>query len=94
MTTVNLGPCSIINCTHTDVKYRKLTELAYEKCYKKRMLEVYPYLEVGTQLCHPHYCKIVEADRNQRRREKKICSRKKILEPVSNNNTGNKFYFI
>ncbi|RIB30812.1 hypothetical protein C2G38_2238009 [Gigaspora rosea] len=45
MTTINLGPCSIINCTYTNVKFRKLTELAYKKCYKKRMLEVYPYLE-------------------------------------------------
>ncbi|RIB29821.1 hypothetical protein C2G38_2154305 [Gigaspora rosea] len=47
--------------------FRKLIELAYEKCYKKRMLEVYPYLEVRKQLCHPHYCKVVEADKNQRR---------------------------
>ncbi|RIB30056.1 hypothetical protein C2G38_2136555 [Gigaspora rosea] len=58
--------------------------------YKKRMLKVYPYLEVGKQLCHPHYCKVVEADRNQRRRKKKIYNREKNSEtiiPVSNNNT-------
>ncbi|RIB21323.1 hypothetical protein C2G38_2176936 [Gigaspora rosea] len=79
MTTINLGPCSIINCTHTNVKYRKLTELAYEKCYKKRILEVYPYLEVVKQLCHPHYCKIVEADRNQRRQEPTFASYIEIL---------------
>ncbi|RIB05675.1 hypothetical protein C2G38_2219021 [Gigaspora rosea] len=90
MSTMNLGPCSVINCTYTNVKFRKLTELAYEKCYKKRMLEVYPYLKVRKQLCHPHYCKVVEADRNQRRRKKKICNRKKnseTIKPVSNNNT-------
>ncbi|RHZ44067.1 hypothetical protein Glove_767g14 [Diversispora epigaea] len=31
------------------------------------MLELYPYLQIGQQLCHPHYCKIVE---------------RKILEPT------------
>ncbi|RHZ80533.1 hypothetical protein Glove_134g105 [Diversispora epigaea] len=29
------------------------------------MLQIFPYLEVGKQLCHPHYCSIVEVDREK-----------------------------
>ncbi|RIB17669.1 hypothetical protein C2G38_2246262 [Gigaspora rosea] len=51
---------------------------------------------VGQQLCHPHYCQIIEADRSQRRRKldkKKIAIQKKkvqeLTEPsIDNNNTG------
>ncbi|CAG8698523.1 5168_t:CDS:1, partial [Cetraspora pellucida] len=56
---------------------------------------VYPYLSIEKQLCHPHYCQIVEADRSQRKREldkKKITIQKKrVLEPIepsNNDNTG------
>ncbi|CAG8741591.1 1229_t:CDS:1, partial [Dentiscutata heterogama] len=45
--------------------------LAYEKCSTKRTLEDYPYLEIGKQLCHPHYCKIVEPSRNKRAHKSK-----------------------
>jgi hypothetical protein len=52
------------------------------------MLEVYPYLEVGKQLCHLHYCKIVEPNRGhiqyKRKKELKGCSRKKpALESIN-----------
>ena len=43
------------------------------------MLETYPYLEVGKQLCHLHYCEIVESDRNKKRKLKgQKGSRKKV----------------
>ncbi|RIB13476.1 hypothetical protein C2G38_2325714 [Gigaspora rosea] len=45
MTTKNLGPCLIIGCTNTNVQFRTITELAYEKCQRKRTLEAYPYFE-------------------------------------------------
>ncbi|RIB19663.1 hypothetical protein C2G38_2181206 [Gigaspora rosea] len=60
MPTKNYGPHSIIDCMNTNVKFHTITELAYEKCRMKKTLEVYPYLEFGKQLCHPHYCKLVE----------------------------------
>ncbi|RHZ80241.1 hypothetical protein Glove_138g31 [Diversispora epigaea] len=47
--------CSIKNCTYTNTKFRLITKLVYEKCYEKQMLQIFPYLEVGKQLCHPHY---------------------------------------
>ena len=54
---------------HTNVKFRVITKLAYDKCNKNKMLQMYPYLEIGRQLCHMHYCSIVEAERNQRRQK-------------------------
>src|SRR5438874_1176620 len=56
----NFGPCLIANCAYENVAFRLITELAYQKCLKANMLETYPYLEVGKQLCHQHYCKIVK----------------------------------
>jgi hypothetical protein len=91
----NTGPCSINNCTKPTNRFRVITELAYEKCQKKNMLESYPYLHIGQQLCHSHYCKIMEVDRGQRKSNKRLKNlpKKKILEPTelidnSNNNTG------
>ncbi|RIB02767.1 hypothetical protein C2G38_2226927 [Gigaspora rosea] len=57
------------------------------------MLEVYPYLSVGKQLCHPHYCKIVESDRNVLKKIK-IQKKKYILESIEsqpNNNINSTF---
>jgi hypothetical protein len=55
---------------------------------------MYPYLEVGKQLCHPHYCSIIEADRSQRRRKLKqkkviIQKKRKVLEPIEPSNNNN-----
>ena len=36
MKTKNFGPCSIINCVDTNVRFRVITELAYEKCLKNQ----------------------------------------------------------
>ena len=64
------------------------------------MLQMYPNLKVGRQLCHPHYCSIIEADRSQRRKklkQKKVAIRKKkVLEPIepSNNNDISKYNSI
>ncbi|CAG8545428.1 14475_t:CDS:2, partial [Cetraspora pellucida] len=52
----NYGPCAVINCTNSNIRYRVITELAYKKCCEKQILKQYPYLSVGKQLCHPHYC--------------------------------------
>ncbi|CAG8749897.1 5020_t:CDS:2, partial [Funneliformis mosseae] len=67
---------------------------AYAKCCKNQMLQMYPYLEVGKQLCHPHYCSIIEADRSQRRRKLKqkkviIQKKRKVLEPIEPSNNNN-----
>ncbi|RHZ72469.1 hypothetical protein Glove_242g203 [Diversispora epigaea] len=92
MKTKNNGPCSIKNCTYTNTKFRLITKLAYEKCYEKQMLQIFPYLEVGKQHFHPHYCNIVEVDRGQRRRNKKEknTQKRKALEPIEliSNNTN------
>ncbi|RIB25028.1 hypothetical protein C2G38_2166998 [Gigaspora rosea] len=45
MPTKNLGPCLIIGCMNTNVQFRTITVLAYEKCQRKQTLEAYPYLE-------------------------------------------------
>ena len=70
----NLGPCLIINCEYKEFTFRLITELAYQKCCNENMLEIYPYLEVGKQLCHLHYCKIVEPNRGniQYKRKKEL----------------------
>ncbi|RIB25131.1 hypothetical protein C2G38_2166665 [Gigaspora rosea] len=73
----NFGPCLIINCTNANVKFRTITTLAYKKCYTKQTLKDYPYLEVGKQLCHSHYCKLVEP--NEHRFKKKV-QKESILE--------------
>ncbi|CAB4487012.1 unnamed protein product [Rhizophagus irregularis] len=81
VTKKNFGPCSVDNCTYRNVSFRLITELAYQKCQKENTLETYPYLEIGKQLCHLHYCKIVESNRNRnkkRRLKSQECSRKKV----------------
>ena len=83
MPTKNLGPCLIIGCTNTNVQFRTITALAYEKCQRKRTLEAYPYLEVGKQLCYPHYCKLVEPY------IKKHVQTKNVLEPIPINPQSN-----
>jgi hypothetical protein len=98
MKTQNFGPCSVIDCTNTNVKFRVITELAFEKCHKNQMLQKYPYLEIGRQLCHPHYCKIIEADCNQRRKilkkKKKSIQEKKKIESRNNNCSGSVTVFF
>jgi hypothetical protein len=46
MKTKNFGPCSIINCVDTNVRFRVITELAYEKCLKNQTLQLYPQIAV------------------------------------------------
>ncbi len=60
MKTKNFGPCSITNCINTNVRFHVITELAYEKYYKNKMLQAYSYIKIRKQLCHSHYCKLVE----------------------------------
>jgi hypothetical protein len=60
MVAKNLGPCSVVDCTYTNVI---ITQYAFQE---ERMLKTYSYLEVGKQLCHPHYCKIMEPNRGRR----------------------------
>ena len=67
-----------MNCTYKDGTFCLITELAYQKCHKENMLETYPYLEVGKQLCHIHYCKVVEPNRGniQYKRKKELKDQK------------------
>jgi hypothetical protein len=68
----NFGLCLIINCEYKDVTFHSITELAYQKYCNENMLEIYSYFEVGKQLCHLHYCKIVELNhRNIQYKRKK-----------------------
>ncbi|RIB20690.1 hypothetical protein C2G38_2035039 [Gigaspora rosea] len=53
---LKLNMVLFINCTNVDVQFCKITELAYDKYKTKGTLEKYPYLKVGDQVCHPHYC--------------------------------------
>ncbi|CAG8710912.1 5630_t:CDS:1, partial [Dentiscutata heterogama] len=70
--------------------FRTITELVYNKCYTKEILEIYPYLKVGEQLCHLHYCKLVELDRDRQEYKSKKThdnnQAKKTMEPLPNNN--------
>ncbi|RHZ89265.1 hypothetical protein Glove_16g74 [Diversispora epigaea] len=81
----NFGPCSVVNCTNSNVLFRKITEYAYQKCQETNILETYSYLEIGMQLCHLHYCKIVEFkhnhDKNKRKKnsESQKGSKKKVI---------------
>jgi len=87
----NFGPCSITNCTNEDISFRLITELAYQKCCNNNILETYPYLEVGKQLCHLHYCNIVEPNRGQKQKRIKNqeCSRKKVKHVEETRKEGN-----
>lgn len=88
ITKKNFGPCLVDNCTYSkdNTKFRLITELAYQKCLKENMLETYPYLEVGKQLCQLHYCKIVESNRNKKRKlNNQECNRKKVANEEEGN---------
>ncbi|RHZ78189.1 hypothetical protein Glove_166g240 [Diversispora epigaea] len=76
----NFGPCSVVNCTNSNALFRKITEYAYQKCQETNILETYPYLEIGMQLCHPHYCKIVEFKHNHDKNKQKKNSKSDSLE--------------
>lgn len=86
----NFGPCSIINCVYKDVTFRLITELAYQKCYNENMLEIYPYLEVGKQLCHPHYCKIVKPNcgKIQYKRKRELKDQEECRKKAAHEDTG------
>ena len=61
----NFGPCSVVNCINSNVLFRKITEYAYQKCQETNILETYPYLEIGMQFCHLHYCKMIKINRKK-----------------------------
>ncbi|CAJ0915239.1 1834_t:CDS:2, partial [Entrophospora sp. SA101] len=58
------GPCFIRNCKIIPKKYHGITANALKKAKEKGTFNQYNYLEVGKQLCYPHYLKIIEPDRN------------------------------
>ena len=80
-----------MNCTYKDGTFRLITELAYQKCCNNNILETYPYLEVGKQLCRLHYCNIVEPNRGQKQKRIKNqeCSRKKVKHVEETRKEGN-----
>ncbi|CAG8570115.1 6087_t:CDS:1, partial [Gigaspora rosea] len=45
-------------------QYRRITEYALRKAKEKGTFNQYNYLEVGKQLCYPHYLEIVEPNRH------------------------------
>ena len=53
------------NCDAKIGRFRRFTQLAYEKAQKKGTYASYDYLTIGQQLCHKHYMRIVEPDRSQ-----------------------------
>ncbi|RHZ73858.1 hypothetical protein Glove_228g31 [Diversispora epigaea] len=94
----NTDPYFINNCTKPTNRFRVIIELSYEKYQKKNMFELYSYLHIGQQLCHSHYCNIIEVDRGRKSNKKlKNSSKKKILEPTeliedSNDNIDTTFF--
>lgn len=62
----NSGPCSIQNCNSQGPRFRLFTPLAHKKTQKNGTYKYYTYLRIGQQLCHTHYMRIVEADRNEK----------------------------
>ena len=65
MTRKNLGPCFIYNCQIESDQYRGITNNALKKAKEKGTFNQHNYLEVGKQLCYPHYFNIIEPDRNK-----------------------------
>ncbi|RHZ47868.1 hypothetical protein Glove_566g73 [Diversispora epigaea] len=65
-----------------------LKSLSRNAALKRLLKETYPYLEIGMQLCHPHYCKIVEFKHNhdKNKRKKKSESQKGSRKKVINEN--------
>ncbi|RHZ67630.1 hypothetical protein Glove_300g81 [Diversispora epigaea] len=57
-----------------------VVKLAYQKCQETNMLTAYPYLEKGKQLCHPHYCAIVEFKHNQNKHKRKKKSKEQEFQ--------------
>jgi len=64
----NLGPCALPDCENTRKEFRKLTSYTIEKIQKKDFEQKYNFLKENDQLCYDHYLRIVEPDRNKRRK--------------------------
>jgi hypothetical protein len=57
---VNIGPCSVHNCTKNSKDFRRLSDSAVRKASAAGTLQQYSYLQTGQQICLPHYMIIVE----------------------------------
>lgn len=60
---VNIGPCSVHNCTKNSNDFRRLSDMAIRKASAAGTLQQYSYLQPGQQICLPHYMVIVEPNR-------------------------------
>lgn len=60
----------LIEITKMKLFAQLLNLSAYQKCQENHTLEIYPYLEVEKQFCHPHYYNIVEPNRGQNNENK------------------------
>ncbi|CAJ0633984.1 2024_t:CDS:2 [Entrophospora sp. SA101] len=77
----NCGPCTIINCKNTEVKFKTMTDLALNKLQQSPDYGSVNYLKKNDQICHIHYMKYVEFNKYN----KKLRS-DKIYEEISKNN--------
>nr|CAG8436524.1 3706_t:CDS:2 [Entrophospora candida] len=57
---LNTGPCGIIACNKTNVKFRRITPLALKKLKSSPDYEDVRYLKLKDQICHNHYMQYVE----------------------------------
>jgi hypothetical protein len=72
------GPCAVPNCSKYTPFYRTFTENACKTAQQEGTLLHFAYLQVGNQLCCPHYNDIVALSRHKKRK----CSRTPSLKQV------------
>ena len=62
----NNGPCSVHNCDKNSYSFRCLTKLAMNKALVKGIIQQYPYLQTGQQVCNAHYMAfVIENERTE-----------------------------
>jgi hypothetical protein len=81
------GPCNVLNCKNNGAKFRTFTKVAHRKAVEKDTYSKYNYLQIGQEICFPHYLSIVEPDRSIKYRKNKQLKRnepRKTIHSVNN----------
>jgi hypothetical protein len=79
----NLGPCAIVDCKNTDVIFKKITVLSFEKLQEYPDYENVNYLKLNDQLCHPHYMKYIEPKKRRKLNDDEKKKTKDVNENIS-----------
>ena len=77
----NRGPCAIINCRNTELKFKTITDLALDKLQQCPDYESVNYLKKNDQICQIHYMKYVEFNKYKKR-----ARNDETYEEISRNN--------